>query len=433
MSSPRGDVRIGLAAPRRLAVAATAAVAVAFALSADVHAGDLSIEARRADFAELVTIVADQYAYLDGRRAAWSTVKERYAERVDRATTADAWSAVLEDALAELRDFHTGVQPGSARAWLPVPTAADLWAVPEGEGARVVAVRSGTDAARAGIAVGDRIDAIDGTPVATAIAARLGGAADARDDDARAWAVLSLVTGRRGEPRTLALRTDGGATRTVTLPALRRVDRPTQPVAWSRLDDGVGYVRFNNSLGEQKTVAAFDAALADLRDTRGLILDLRDVPSGGNSGVALGILGRFADRRGPYQRHRIAHYGQADVERNWVEEVAPRGPFTYGAPVVALVGHWTGSMGEGMAIGLDAMRRATVVGTTMGRLQGANEGFDLARTGERVSFPTEQLFHVDGTPRHRWTPPVVLPPGPSADDDALAEARRRLTETPAAR
>jgi hypothetical protein len=26
------------------------------------------------------------------------------------------------------------------------------------------------------------------------------------------------------------------------------------------------------------------------------------------------------------------------------------------------VDHWTGSMGEGMAIGMDALRRATVVG-----------------------------------------------------------------------
>jgi len=106
-------------------------------------------------------------------------------------------------------------------------------------------------------------------------------------------------------------------------------------------------------------------ALASLRDARALILDLRDTPSGGNSTVALGILGRFVTTRLPYQRHRIPRYGQDDVERNWLEEVAPRGPFTYRRRLVVLVDHWTGSMGEGMAIGLDAMRRGTVIGTTM--------------------------------------------------------------------
>ena len=428
MSWPRGNARVVPDAWRR-----TAAAVAALAFASGAPAADLSIESRRADFAEMVTTVADQYVYLDGKRAAWATVKERYADRVDRATTADAWSAVLEDALDELHDFHTGVRPNSARAWLPVPTAADLWAVPDGDGARVVAVRAGSDAARAGIAVDDRVEQVDGTAMAAAIALRLGPAAHARDADARAWAILSLVTGRRGEPRTFVLRGSDGSVRSVTLPAQRKTDRPATPVTWSLMPDGIGVIRFNNSLGDQATVAAFDAALAALRDTRGLILDLRDVPSGGNSGVALGIMGRFVDRRVPYQRHRIPRYGQADVERNWVEEVAPRGPFTYRAPVVVLVGHWTGSMAEGMAIGFDAMRRATVAGTTMGRLAGANESFTLPRTGASIVLPTEELFHVDGTPRHRWTPPVVLPPGPAADDAALADARRRLTASPAAR
>jgi C-terminal processing protease CtpA/Prc len=425
MSWPRGNALAGPDVRRRTAVAAAALV-----LASGAPAADLNLESRRADFAELATTVTDQYVYLDGKRAAWSTVKERYAERVDRAITADAWSAVLEDALDELHDFHTGVRPNSARAWLPVPTAADLWAVPDRDGARVVAVRAGSDAARAGIAVGDRVEQVDGIATADAIAQRLGGAADARDADARGWAILSLVTGRRGEPRTLVLRGPDGRERKVTLPAQRRIERPATPVTWSRLPDDVGVVRFNNSLGDQATVEAFDAALAALRDTRGLVLDLRDIPSGGNSGVALGIMGRFVDRRMPYQRHRIPRYGQADVERNWVEEVAPRGPFTYRAPVVVLVGHWTGSMAEGMAIGFDAMRRATVAGTTMGRLAGANESFTLPRTGASVVLPTEELFHVDGTPRHRWTPPVAVPsaPGVDADDAALAFARARLVD-----
>jgi C-terminal processing protease CtpA/Prc len=45
------------------------------------------------------------------------------------------------------------------------------------------------------------------------------------------------------------------------------------------------------------------------------------------------------------------------------------------APVVVLVNHWTGSIGEGMAIGLDAMHRARVVGTPMAHLAGAISDF----------------------------------------------------------
>jgi C-terminal processing protease CtpA/Prc len=168
------------------------------------------------------------------------------------------------------------------------------------------------------------------------------------------------------------------------------------------------------------------------------LLDLRDVPSGGDSSVALGIMGRFVHTPLAYQRHRIPNYGQADVERNWLELVAPRGPFTYDAPVVVLVDHWTGSMGEGMAIGLDAMGRALVVGTPMAHLAGAVSDFTLPRTGIDVAFATEQLYHVNGKPRQDWLPPVLLPdtapevlPGASAAADpvlarGLAELQRLI-------
>jgi carboxyl-terminal processing protease len=189
----------------------------------------------------------------------------------------------------------------------------------------------------------------------------------------------------------------------------------------------------NNSLGDMETIAAFDAALTSLRDTRALILDLRDTPSGGNSAVALGILGRFAASRVPYQRHRIPRYGRPDVERNWQEEVAPRGPFTYRGRLVVLVDHWTGSMGEGMAIGLDAMRRATVIGTTMGQLAGATADVALPRTGLTVALPMEELFHVNGTPRHRWAPPIIIAPAPGDGDPILARARTLLNAAPIAR
>jgi len=408
-------------------------LAIGIPCSSYAGAADLSLEARRADFETLANAIAEDYVYLDGKRSSWSTVRERYLSRVEAASTADAWAAVIEDALSELHDFHIGVRPGSAHRWLPVPTDADLWAVPEGGIARITAVRAGSDAARAGIAVGDRIESIGGIAVASAIDARLGPAVSSNDPSNRQWALLSLVTGRREESREFTVSRAGGAPRAIKLPVLRSFERPGGPLTSSRTPEGFGLVRLNNSLGDMETIAAFDAALTSLRDTRALILDLRDTPSGGNSAVALGILGRFAASRVPYQRHRIPRYGRPDVERNWQEEVAPRGPFTYRGRLVVLVDHWTGSMGEGMAIGLDAMRRATVIGTTMGQLAGATADVALPRTGLTVALPMEELFHVNGTPRHRWAPPIIVAPAPGDGDPILARARTLLNAAPIAR
>ena len=240
------------------------------------------------------------------------------------------------------------------------------------------------------------------------LADRLGSHGNRVAPEARQWALLSVLTGRSDEGRTFTLKRQNGTTYSVTLPVERHLDRPSGEVSSTLLAGNVGVIRFNNSLGEQKTVVAFDQALLRYRETAALIIDLRDVPSGGDSSVALGIMGRFVTDLLAYQRHRIPNYGQADVERNWVEFVAPRGPFTYTAPVVVLVNHWTGSMGEGMAIGFDAMHRAVVIGTPMAHLAGAVSDDKLPKTGVDVAYATEQIYHVDGTPRQSWFPPVLV-------------------------
>ena len=377
-------------------------------LSAIASAQDFSLPARQADFKTFVTDFENSYAYLDRTEKPWLTWESRYAGAVQQADSKEAFDAVLASALSELHDFHAEVRSRLVNRWLPVPTFADVWAEFEPSGSVITAVRRGSDAERAGIHVGDLITNVGSYPLEKAVEARLTPAVPQEDRQAREWALLSVLTGKSDEPRVLGLVTPSGRSYTVTLPVERHFDRAPGELAMERLSGNIAVIRFNNSLGEQKTVAAFDKALLEAKDTKGLILDLRDVPSGGDSSVALGIMGRFVSKIFPYQRHRIPNYGQSDVERNWVEFVAPRGPFTYTAPVVVLVNHWTGSMGEGMAVGFDAMQRAVVVGTPMAHLAGAVSDDKLPKTGVDIAYATEQIYHVDGVPRQNWLPPVLV-------------------------
>ncbi len=404
-------------------------VAGLFVMASPVWAADLSAADRQADFGEFVQDVSENYAWPDRPEKPWLSWQARYAGAVTASDSKEALAGVIAAALDELHDFHAEVRSRHPNRWLPVPTFADIWAVPEKDVARVIAVRTGSDAQRAGIAPGDVVLQVGSTPVGAAIDARLTSAVDTRATAARAWALLTLLAGRSDEERHFTIRDVRGRVRSVTLPLERRFDRDPDPVTIQRLPDNIGLIRFNNSIGRQETVGAFDAALEDLRATRGLVLDLRDVPSGGDSSVALGIMGRFVSGAMlPYQRHRIPNYGQADIERNWFELVAPRGPFTYRAPVVVLVDHWTGSMGEGMAIGMDALHRATVVGTPMAHLAGAVNDFHLPHSGIDVAFATEQLYHVNGTLRQDWLPPVLVAEPATDATDVLARGRALLEQ-----
>ncbi len=53
-------------------------------------------------------------------------------------------------------------------------------------------------------------------------------------------------------------------------------------------------------------ISVFDSVLAKLKNTKALILDLRETPGGGNITVARSILGRFIFKEGFYQNHELS-------------------------------------------------------------------------------------------------------------------------------
>ena len=372
-------------------------------------AGAMSQDKSRQDFDTAWRSVAEHYAYFDAKSTSWANVPKLYAADLEKVRTRDEFVVLLEHVVDELYDPHAQLNTNLAKSPRLVPSGTDLWAEWRGGNAVITDVRAGSDAQKGGLKPNDVVMGIDHMPIAEAVEARLGRSYPHSVPAARDWALRAVLAGRHNTARLVQLQ-DGDTIRAVSLPAQDQFGpQAAEPVTNSRIAPGIGYVRFNDSLGGDSTIVAFDRALADLRDTRGLILDLRDTPSGGNSTVARAILGRFVSREQPYQRHVLpSEERDTGIRRSWLELVSPRGPFRYQRPVAVLVGHWTGSMGEGISIGFDATRAGTVVGTQMAGLLGATEHFVLPRTGIGLNLPTERLYHVNGTPREAFRPRVVV-------------------------
>ncbi|MGZ3173418.1 MAG: S41 family peptidase, partial [Croceibacterium sp.] len=196
-----------------------------------------------------------------------------------------------------------------------------------------------------------------------------------------------------------------------SLYAVRKNDRP--PLTVTR--EGTAWrIRLNDSIGQDATIAAFDTAMAQIPDDARVILDLTDTASGGNSYIARAVIGWFIDRPRPYQVHSSPEEErQTTVPRMWIEYVIPRPGKHHSGPVTVLADRWTGSMGEGLAIGLDAMG-APVCGTRMAGLVGAVDDNRLGHSGQVVKLPTERLTTVSGVPREQFRPRPLDDPACSA-------------------
>ena len=357
----------------------------------------------------------DNYAYFDKKETDWNRVKEAYRSRAAEVKSKTEFVTLLERVLEELYDPHTHLKTNTNRSLRLVPTGLDVWAEWEKGKAIITQLRTGFSAEQAGLRVGMEIVSINGLPVRAAVSRRLSEPLKGVSG-ARSWALRALLAGTHDTSRVIQAKTGHGvkATFHLDLPSHRTVDnyQSDQRVESRILREGFGYIKIND-LGSDETVTEFDAALEQLKATHGLIIDLRATQSGGNTDVAEPIMGRLIGRRMPYQK------GIPRQGASWTREVSPRGVWTYKAPIVVLVGRWTASMGEGIAIGLDGMKRATIVGTRMAGLNGAVFDMELPNTGIRLNYAAEKLLHVNGTPREDFVPPVAVKLSHKTAGDAI--------------
>lgn len=253
---------------------------------------------------------------------------------------------------------------------------------------------------------------------------------DARRQGLRVGDVLvSNIDDVRGQPGSIGSIRIKACNDTESMISIRReaAGWPAMNPAfrWQTLSSGpgkqVGYLRvdrFDDGAAEEA-----DRAMAALKDTDGLVIDLR-WNSGGNAS-ALRLASYFTDGALPgmvlLSRDYLNRLGRAptpaDVlsaprldrpytteailtglvangggEALWTEDL---GALRYGKPVVVLIGENTGSAAEGFAWVMKLKTEATLLGRrTSGELLSGEE-FDLGH-GWKVTLPTAGIWGPDG-------------------------------------
>lgn len=368
-----------------------------------VAADDLKPADYAADARSIEALVNKNYAYLERFPGERMPMTPKLRAEADKVTTVRELTRFSERALTVLADHHAITGSSLRDSWAVVPSYSDMWVERHGADYVIEQVKSGSPADEAGIQAGDRLTAVGGVPVGQAVADFWADVGTTGGGDRDGYAARVLAAGRRDRERQLTIR-HGTSERSFTLPnlyAARGSDRPPLSIVHGPRDLTI---RFNDSLGSDATIAAFDRAMANAKPGDRIILDLRDTASGGNTTVARAIMGWFVTKPSSYQVHRLpAEERETGIPRQWIEQVLPRaGKHHAGLPTV-LVGRWTGSMGEGLAIGFDALG-ARVEGTAMSGLLGAVYDYNLGRSGQTVKLPTERLYSIGGVPRERFVP-----------------------------
>jgi len=171
----------------------------------------------------------------------------------------------------------------------------------------------------------------------------------------------------------------------------------SRSIEYEILPDNIGYA-FLSDFHEDYLVNEFSEVLEYLKNTKGLIIDIRQKRGGSYANVEA-VVTRFMTS--PLERPGFYVLGE-----KWdLAPFQPQGPFTYMNPVVVLINGSTFSAGELCTEIMKQLPNVTAVGdTTGGGSAGGNNDPPNARTefylpsGKMISIGTVDNRRYDGLP-----------------------------------
>jgi carboxyl-terminal processing protease len=335
---------------------------------------NLSKAERLENFDILWEAIDRNYSFFVHKGIDWQEVKSRYRPRVERVKTTKDFYRLMHQFVMELRDFHS---------WLcnykDVPTLGRFspqmsTRLIEGK-AVVTDVVEGSEAYEEGLRPGAVITGVDGLSVkakAEKIRPLMHVYSSQRCFLERAY--RRILDGEKGTkvsvkflaPGENSLRTArlkrGGSKRGEAIQPDFRVNKGK--FIWYGIHpSGYGYVRILSFKGREEIADEFDRALERLKDTPGLIIDIRENPGGFGTAQAR-IIGRFIRSK---TKVDIAYTKSGPGHKDFKKHEAyfvPTGGWQYTKPIAMLMNAITGSACDLFACRMISTGRPVTVGTT---------------------------------------------------------------------
>lgn len=325
-------------------------------------------------FARLWSMVKFNFANFDlVPELNWDDVLSEYLPKVMADQSNGAYSLLLQECIARLRDGHTSVSTSGGNG---LPTASPPLRIRSVGGKAIVTELAETEEIKAsGINPGDEITHVDGRGVQELLEKDIYPYICASTDQGRNLkAYPRILRGPKESKVSLSIKTLEGATRKVSLTrkarGLAMIPRQIRrsDFEYRDLENDLAYVALN-TFGSKGVVQAFKEKFKTIRGKKGLIIDVRK-NGGGSSSNGDAIIRCLIEKAIPHTLWKtpqhIAAFKAWGRPKKWFEGeprmIEPKGDKPFLGPVVVLIGTGTNSAAEDFVVPLHASGRATIVG-----------------------------------------------------------------------
>ncbi|MHC4655533.1 MAG: S41 family peptidase, partial [Planctomycetota bacterium] len=304
----------------------------------------------------------------------WQEVKARYRPKIEMVRTTKEFYSLINQFVRELADCHSWLcnyKDVPSLEWFSPQMSTRLI---EGK-AVVTEVVKGSQAYGKGLRPGSVIIAVNGSTVRSRVTKmRRLMHMYSSERCILEEAYRRILGGEKGSKVVLKFLPQGGKSPKIAVLARvqsksRQSNEPNFRVNKGKFiwygthPSGLGYIRILSFKGRMEIADEFDRALERLKDTSGLIIDVRENP-GGFSTAQARIIGRVITQR---TKVNIAYIksgsGRKDFKKHETYFV-PMGDWQYTKPIALLMNAITGSACDLFACRMVSTGRAVTIGTT---------------------------------------------------------------------
>jgi C-terminal processing protease CtpA/Prc len=360
---------------------------------------DRGLDVRQYSVIRAWTIIHLFYPYLH-LLGDWEAVLPAYLTRMKTANTSASYAQAMVEMMMNVTDGHTSVSIADQTVAAQVFGG---WALPPIKVRRIeglpVITEIGPTARTAGAALGDVIEEVGGQKVNERLAAARRVTTASNRDILETKLIATMLHGEADTTVDLVVRDVCGRRKQVRLPRdpklrdeLPKGRRPGEAV--QILAGGFGYVDLTRLV-----VGEVDAMFEKLKDTRGIVFDMRGYPNG----TAWEIAPRLGQRDQPlaalFRRSLISGFSEEETASGYSFEQrvppAPPGKWRYQRPTVMLIDDRAISQSEHTGLFFEVANDTCFIGTPSAGANGDVTAFVLPG-GLSVGFTGHEVRHGDG-------------------------------------
>lgn len=331
-----------------------------------VSAAEKPADVRRQTFEIVWRTVKDKHFDPTLGGIDWDKIRQQYEPRLAGIKTDAELYKLLQQMLGELKQSHFNIVP-------PEAVIADSTTEPPsggigvdlrmiGEQAVIVRVEAGSPAEQTGLRPGFVVKQVGETKVEQMLAQPgKGNLSEKLRLLHSTRRVMRELGGEPGSSVKLAYLDGKDQMQSATVvrlrlkgelsPSLGNFPPQHTEFEWKRLPGNIGYIRFN--IFTTPISEKIRAALGELHDAAGIVIDLRGNP-GGVAGIATGIAGRLSDKSGVL--------GMMKMRTNELKFAVFPQQNAYLGPVAILIDGLSASTSEVFSGGMQELGRAVVIG-----------------------------------------------------------------------